>query len=111
RRDLTNFLFIWNRLHESQPDEAKGHLYQVARVLRINQAALRMLKRDNRRDRLLAIVTLGKLREATGWDALLSITRSGGALMSIAAARALIMIDAGKAVPELIPLLTVRSDW
>jgi HEAT repeat protein len=111
RRDLMDFLLIWNHLHESLLDEAKDHLNQIAKALSIGEAAARILRRGNLRERLLAIITLGQLGERTAWDALLRIAREEGALLSVTAARALIMIDAGRAVPLLIPLLTRRPDW
>jgi hypothetical protein len=111
RRDLMNFLLLWNHLHESLLDEAKDHLNQIARALSIADAALRMLRRRNLRERLLAIMTLGQLREQAAWDSLFDIAENSGALLSIAAARALVMIDAAKAFPRLMPLLIRRDDW
>jgi HEAT repeat protein len=110
-RDISNFLLLWNHLHESLLDEAKDHLNQVAHALNINQAALRMLRHGKLRGRLLAIITLGHLRERGACDALSCVTRDGGALLSVTAARALVMIDAERAIPELMPLLATRADW
>jgi HEAT repeat protein len=110
RRDLLDFLLLWNHLHESLLDEAKDHLNQTASSLSIDQTCLQML-RGNLRERLLAIVTLGHLREFAAWDELSRITQNEDALLSVAAARALVMIDASKAVPQLIPLLARRPDW
>ena len=111
RRDLSSFLLLWNHLHESLLDESKDHLNQIARALSIDQAALRMLRRGNLRERLMAMNTLGHLREQAAWDDLSQITHSDDAFVSVAAARALVRIDAPKAVPQLIPLLTSRRDW
>jgi len=111
RRDQLNFLLLWNHLHRSLLDEAKDHLNQIGRALRIDEVALRMLKHRNLRERLLAIMALGELREATAFDSLWHIAENGGALLSVAAARSLVMIDAAKAVPRLIPLLIKRDDW
>jgi HEAT repeat protein len=111
RGDLMNFLLLWNHLHESLLDEAKDHLNQIARALCIGDAALRMLRRRNLRERLLAIMTLGQLRERAAWDSLFEIAESGGALPSVAAARGLVMIDAVTAVPLVMPLLIRRDDW
>jgi HEAT repeat protein len=110
-RDLSEFLFLWNHLQESLLDESKDHLNQIGTALNIQSAALRLLRRGNLRGRLLAIVTLGQLRERAAWDQLLTIAQRGGALLSVAAARALVMIDPARAVPELIPLLMTREDW
>ena len=111
RRDLPEFLLLWNHLHESLLDESKDHLNQIGNALSIEHAALRLLRRGNLRERLLAIVTLGQLRERAAWDQLLTIAQREGALLSVVAARALVMIDPARAVPELIPLLMTRADW
>jgi len=111
RRDLPEFLLLWNHLHESLLDESKNNLNQIANALSIGSSALRMLHRRNLRRRLVAIATLGQLGERAAWDELLSITERGKARVSLAAARALVMIDAPKAVPQLIPLLLTRTDW
>jgi HEAT repeats len=111
RRDLMNFLLLWNHLHESLLDETKDRLNQIARALSIGDAALHMLRRRNQRERLLAIMTLGQLRERAAWDSLFEIAEHGGAVLSVAAARALVMIDAVTAVPRLMPLLIRRDDW
>jgi len=111
RRDLSNFLLLWNHLHESLLDESKDHLNQIAYALSIDQSALRLLRRGNVRERLMAILTLGHLREQAAWEDLSRIAESDDPFVSLAAARALVMIDGRKAVPQLIPLLTRRSDW
>ena len=111
RRDLPEFLLLWNHLQESLLDESKDHLNQIGKALSIERVALRLLHGGNLRERLLAIVTLGQLRERAAWDQLLTIAQREGALLSVIAARALVMIDPTKAVPELIPLLMARADW
>jgi HEAT repeat protein len=110
-RDQPEFLLLWNHLQESLLDESKDHLNQIGKALGIQHAALRLLRRGNLRERLLAIVTLGQLRERAAWEQLLTIAQREGVLLSVAAARALVMIDPTKAVPELIPLLMTRADW
>ena len=111
RRDLPEFLFLWNHIQDSLLDEAKDHLNQIGKALNLQQAALRMLRHGNLHERLLAILTLGQLHERSAWDQLLTTARQGSALLSVAAARALVMIDPNRAVPELIPLLMTRPDW
>jgi HEAT repeat protein len=111
RHDLPEFLLLWNHLQESLLDESKDHLNQIGIALSIQRDALRLLRRGNLRERLLAIVTLGQLHERAAWDQLLTIAQREGALLSVAAARALVMIEPTKAVPELIPLLMRRADW
>jgi len=111
RRDLPQFLLLWNHLHESLLDESKDHLNQIANALNIGSYELRMLRRHNLRKRLVATATLGELGERAAWDELSSIAQREGPNMSLAAARALVMIDAPRAVRQLIPLLLTRTDW
>jgi len=111
QRDLPDFLLLWNHLHESLLDESKDRLNQIARALRVGQVALGMLRSWNLRDRLVAIVTLGELRERAAWDELWRMTQHEGALVALAAARSLVLIDAAKAVPQIISLLLTRADW
>jgi hypothetical protein len=110
-RDLVDFLMLWNHLHETLLADSKDHLNELAFALRIDEAAARLLRRGNLREKLLAIMTLGELHVSNVWDDLLRIARSEGALLSVVAARALVMIDAEKAAPELVPILVKRSDW
>jgi HEAT repeat protein len=102
---------LWNHLQESLLDESKDHLNQIGKALSIQLAALHLLRRGNLRERLLAVVTLGQLRERAAWDQLFTLAQREGALLSVVAARALVMIDPRRAVPELIPLLMTRADW
>jgi HEAT repeat protein len=111
RRDFLNFLLLWNHLHESLLDESKNRLNQIAYAMKIDRLALKMLRRRNLRNRLLAIITLGQLRERDAWDELSRITESGEATSSVAAARALVLIAPERAIAQLIPLFTTRSDW
>src|SRR6185369_10606118 len=111
RRDLINFLLLWNHLHESLLDEAKDRLNQIAKALGIEEIALRMLRRRSLRQRLLAIMTLGELRARSTGEEFWEIAETGGPLLSVAAARALVTIDAAGAIPRLIPILIRRDDW
>ena len=111
RRDLPDFLQLWNHLHASLLDKSKEHLNQIARALELGPIALRMLRHRNLSERLIAIVTLGELKEPAAWDELWRMTQHEGALVSLTAAQSLVMIDSAKAMPQLIPLLLTRADW
>ena len=109
--DLDTFLSLWNHLQESVTDGAARRLTDVAHRLGVPRRARRLLARRNLRDRLLAIVTLGHLRERSAWTALATCASSAHALLSITAARALIQIDASAGVALVVPLIASRSDW
>ncbi|BCB27527.1 hypothetical protein SKTS_24130 [Sulfurimicrobium lacus] len=111
RFDLPDFLALWNHLHASLGNEARGSLNRVAGALRVPAAASLMLRQRSFERRLLAVRTAGNLRLATAWDALCALLESDSAGMSLAAAQALVRIDAPRAGQLLIPHLIGRDDW
>ena len=70
-----------------------------------------MLQRGRLGDKLLAIATLGHLRDVSAWDEIATYVDAANTLISLMAAKALTNIDAERAVPMLIPLITKRTDW
>ena len=105
------FLHLWNYLHESLLDEAKERLNQTARLAGINRMASQMLKDGSVRERLMAIATIGQLRDQTDWEELQRIAASHHSLLSLTAAHAMIRIDARAAITLLTPLIGSRHDW
>lgn len=110
-RDHLSFLKLWNYLQESLRGEATDRLNQVARRLRCDVLVRRLLRHGNRAERLLAILTLGNLRDRETWDELLATAASHDHVASLNAARALIQIDPMSGVAYLMPLVLARQDW
>lgn len=110
-REQFAFLKLWNYLHESVHGEASRHLNQLARQLGCHDAARRMLDGRHRAARLLAILTLGHLREDSAREALGAAATSPDTVLSLLAARALIQIDAEGGAKALFPLVVSRRDW
>ena len=112
RRNAFEFLLLWNHMQESlRMGEAGERLAAVAHRLLINQRALAMLDSRSLRTKLLAIQTLGYLKEGNAWDKLFLISRSCDPVLSLCAARALMRIDKEAALPSLLPELASREDW
>ena len=109
--NIYTFLYLWNYLHESLLGDAKQRLNDLARAAKIDQVAVRMLRKRNLRARLLAVVTLGHLKETSVWEELRSLAASDNAFLSLAATSAMIRIDASSALPILAPLIASREDW
>lgn len=109
--DQFAFLKLWNYLHESVHGEASQHLNRLARRLKCQEEARRMLDGHHRAARLLAILTLGHLREDSARHALRSAAASNDTVLSLLAARALIQIDANGSAESLFPLVVSRRDW
>jgi HEAT repeat protein len=110
-RDAMTFLSVWNRLQESLLGESKERLSEVARRAGMTRLAKLLLAEVNLSDRLLAISTLGQLRDRSVRPELLGLARGRELSLSLAAARALVQIDAAAAIDELLPLIVGRDDW
>lgn len=110
-RDLHLVLYLWNHMQESIKGDVAQGLNSVARRAGMDQEARRLLQHGRLREQLLAVATLGHLRDAQDWDALAGLAASENPFLSLAAARGLVMIDPARALTALIPLISHRSDW
>jgi FOG: HEAT repeat len=111
-RDILNFLFYWNYFHESLLGEDKiVGLNQLARLAGMDRAAKRFLKAKGLRKRLMAIITLGHLREQSAWNDLAALAQSTHPIVSLSAARALVDIDPKAALALITPWIGARADW
>jgi len=111
RRDGETFLWFWNQLQETVRGEAKERLVRAAAELGVDRLALQRLKGRSIARRLLAIVTLGNLRDPKYWHLVVPLAQDAHAPISLAAAQALIRINGQRAVRDLMPLFAQRADW
>lgn len=111
RSQFSMFFRMWNHLQESLQDEVTGRLNELARQVGADDAAIRMLRRGRMRDRLMAITALGHLRDGREWKTLVGLLDSAETVVSFAAARALMRIDADRAAREVVDRLGRRADW
>lgn len=112
RAEAHEFLTVWNCLYESLHDASVVKLNETARAAGADIAARRFLKKTNVRQRLMAVTALGNLRDEESWDALDELAgQSANAILSFAAAQALMQIDAEKAIKIVMPLVASRNSW
>jgi HEAT repeat protein len=111
KSDWDAFLRLWNHTQESLSGESKHKLNQLAWACGVNLVAQQLLAQKSMRARLIAVITLGHLQEKNAWARLKNITDDPHPLLSLAAARALMQIDANAALTELLPFFTHRHDW
>jgi len=111
--DRFSFLILWNTLREEKDGDVKTRnwMNSVAVETGIDRVARRLLKKRSIRKKLLAVVTLGQLRDKSQWEKLCQMALSDHALLSLAAAQALARIDREEAVPIIVPLVVRRVDW
>lgn len=111
RPDQFIFLSMWNHFQESLRGPARHRLKALALRLRMDVAARDMLRTGGVRERLIALLTLGHLGDHDSWPSLERLARERHALLSLAAARAMLLTDVARAMPLLLPLMTRRLDW
>lgn len=111
KEDLPDFLFLWNYLHETINGEPKENLNSLANALEVNQNARRMLQSSSLKKQILAINTLGNLREQNAYNQLETIIFGSDPIISLWAWRALFRIDFKKTLEKHLKLIAVREDW
>jgi hypothetical protein len=109
--DRFELLVLWNYLQESLRDEAIENLNAAARAVKLDRYALDLLEHKNLRKKLLAIQTLGWLREISAGEKLRDLANNDDPVLSLCAARALLRIDGKRALSFVLPLVARRADW
>lgn len=108
-KDVIFFLPYWNHLQGALRGETRERLNFLARSTGIDRAVRRMLQEGSHAEKLLAIVSLGRLGEKTDMEALGKLLASEHPIVCLRAARALLHIDPGT-LGELMPIIVQRSD-
>jgi hypothetical protein len=111
RRHLPYLMEEWNALHEALRGEPSERLNAFALRLGFDVAARRMMHAGAIGRRILAIRTLGHLRDPSSWQPLQEQLGSANALVSFYAAAALVRIDAQRAMPGIMNQLAERESW
>jgi hypothetical protein len=110
-RNLHDFLFEWIHFQEILRGDSKHRLNEVLRDFALEAKIRKLLRKGVFEDRLIAATALGHLGDMQAWDQLLVLLNNPSPLLSMAAARALVMIDSVKASDVVIPLIILRRDW
>ncbi|HEU4619728.1 MAG TPA: HEAT repeat domain-containing protein [Gammaproteobacteria bacterium] len=111
RRETGDLLEQWNAARESVEGDSVARLVVLGERLGFGKIARRRLARRKLGARLLAIQTLGNLRDPSAWDAIAAFLSHPNTALSVTAAAALVDIDAARAVPLVMPCVRARVDW
>lgn len=112
RRDQRTYLLEeWNRARVTVAGSAIDNLVTVAERLGLPTLARKLLRKRHLSAKLLAVQSLGHMRDQQSWTAIEELIDSPNSALSITAAVALVDIDAERAIPRLIPMIEVRTDW
>ena len=109
--DLPEFLALWNKLQDSQSGAAADNLTDLLRRNGLDARAMRLLNSRRLRSRLIAMTSMGHLREERAWSTLEALAQRGGTVVSFAAARALLRIEPRRALDVLAASIVQRADW
>jgi HEAT repeat protein len=111
RRDVETFLVLWCRAQESLRGAAQDNLRALAYRLELGRRVQKLLHSGTTRLELLALVALGHLRERAAIPLLLRLVPGAAPVVSLAAAQALMRIDASVAIPCVLAAVAARDDW
>lgn len=111
RVQRTDLLAEWNRACDTVEGSAADNLVTLAGRLKIPEIAKEMFARRRLKAKLLAVQTLGHLRDKDSWAAIEEFLTDNNTALSITAAIALVDIDAARAVLHVVPMITKRRDW
>ena len=110
-RHMVHVMEEWNAFQDALRGGGTARLNELARAIGIDMAARRLLRRGGLGARILAVRTLGHLRDPADWRALQGQLVAANALLSFYAAAALIQIDAQRAMPGIALQLAEREEW
>lgn len=110
-RDHIVLLYLWNECYEATPVTTTEYLIRLAQQVGTNRFAKDLLQAKLLRRRILAVMTLGRLRDHSAWPSICALLLHQNPFLSFSAAQALLWIDAVAAVPLLRPLIGHRTDW
>jgi HEAT repeat protein len=110
-RDRLNLLDEWNRARSMVEGSAADNLIELAQRAGIPKIAQQLFRSHRLRARILALQTLGHLRDRKSYDIIHELLDHENTALSITAAAALVDIDPDRGIAALVPRINLRRDW
>jgi HEAT repeat protein len=110
-RDEDTFLLLWNQLQDAVRGDGRVRLAEFAERLGVRDVARARLRRPDALGRLLGLRTLGFLGVPRDYEEVASALDDRKVYLALAAARALVFIDARAAPADVLPRLAMRPEW
>lgn len=111
RADRLYFLEYWNKLQDTAQLNERTNLNKMAVQLKIDDVARKLMQSRFLWRQLLAITTLGHLRDENSWNAILDHAKSDDPVLSLTASRSLVQMRPAEAVKAIIPRMSTRFGW
>lgn len=105
------WLMLWNRMQRQLRGDATARLNRVLQRLGLDAHARRLLHRPGVRNRLVALETLRHLGDRAHWVDAEPLLLAANPYVALAAAEAMVAMDADEAMRRLLPLFLRRPDW
>jgi len=109
--ECLSVLLLWNQMQESLRGESHDRLNLLGERLGLYTLARRLELSRNLAARVLGHATLGHFANVSDWARLDQGMRELHTPASLAAARALLRIDAGAAAPQVLERYLAHDDW
>lgn len=111
RHEHMPLLLLWNQMQESLRGEAHERLNVLGARLGLYARAQRMARGRHLASRVIGHASLGQFASPADWPRLLRAMHKLHTPVSLAAARALLRIDAKTAAPILLQRYLAYDDW
>ncbi len=111
RRDKIDLLDEWNRARSMVDGSAVDNLIELAKRAGIPDIAKHLFRSHRLRSKILALQTIGHLRDTSLRDEIRDLIKDEGTALSITAATALIDINPDLGVSTIVPMINARRDW
>jgi hypothetical protein len=109
KAETYEFMHLWNYYQQLLRGPELETLSEIAVITGIDQRARTLIKSRTIRNKLIAIETVGHLKDKAAWGSLVDIVKSKNMILVVAAARAMIMVDTEAAIPHIIPMVISNS--
>lgn len=105
------WLMLWNRMQRQLRGASTQRLNRVLHRLGLEPQVRRLLRGRGVRARLVALEAARHLGDPAHWGSIAPQLHARNPFVSLAAAHALVAIDAARAMRLVMPLATTRADW
>jgi HEAT repeat protein len=111
RSETLDLLDEWNRARSMIDGSAVDNLIELAHRTGIPKMAEQLFRSRSLRSKILALQTIGHLKDAGFRDEIRMLLDHENTALSITAAGALVDIDAANGIAVIVPMINARRDW